>query len=83
MCGLKTARLLMIALPFLCAAAQSRPGAQRAESRSAQNSKVHDKNWFRDQVRKRYGTSAVPQKSDPAAGDKKTAPKSNQQTAGK
>jgi len=79
MSGFKTARLLMIAFPLICAGAQNRPAASRA----AQSPKVHDKNWFKDQVRKRYGTSAIPQKPDPSTGNKKPAPKLNQQTAGK
>jgi hypothetical protein len=75
MAWVKTIRLLIFLTPLLCGASgQTRPATPRSNSGAApQNSKVHDRNWLKQQVRRRYGTSAVPEKSDPQPGDKKPA----------
>jgi len=84
MVWVKTVRVLIFVVPLVTgslssAAGQSRPGPAR--SNDAQNSKAHDRNWLKAQVRRRYGTSALPDKSTsqtaekkPAGGDKPNQP---------
>jgi hypothetical protein len=62
-------------------AGQSHPAPGHANGATAQNSKVHDRNWLKSQVKRRYGTSALPDKSasqtaekKPATGDKPNQP---------
>jgi hypothetical protein len=73
---IKTVRIFILVTPLLCGApAQSRPGTTRPNSATPPNSKVHDKAWLKAQVRRRYGTSAVPEKKQPSQSAKPTAPK--------
>jgi hypothetical protein len=75
---IKTLRLVILLTPLLCGAqAQNRPGSAHPATPTPQNSKVRDKNWVKSQVRRRYGTSALPEKSSPNMADKKMQPDSN------
>ena len=85
MAWVKTVRLLIFVVPLVAGGSssggQSRPAPARSNGATAQNSKVHDRNWLKAQVRRRYGTSALPDKSTsqtaekkPAGGDKPNQP---------
>jgi hypothetical protein len=60
--------LLVLFVPLVALGGQARSGGNRGGSPSP--SKVRDKDWLKSQIRKRYGTGAMPEKSDP----KQTAP---------
>jgi hypothetical protein len=82
----KTVRLIIFVLPLTVgvlasSAGQSHPAPGHPSPPTAQNSKVHDRNWLKSQVKRRYGTSALPDKSasqtaekKPATGDKPNQP---------
>ena len=73
---IKAVRILILVTPLLCGApGQSRPATARPNTAAPQNSKVRDKNWLKSQVRRRYGTSAVPEKTQPSQNAKQTPPK--------
>ncbi len=73
---IKTVRLVILVTPLLGGApGQSRPATARPNTAAPQNSKVRDKSWLKSQVRRRYGTSAVPEKTQPSQNAKQTLPK--------
>jgi hypothetical protein len=75
MLWIKTVGLIAFSSPLLLSASgQSRPAALRPDAHRAQNSTVHDRNWLKSQVRRRYGSSAVPEKAAPPSAEKKSAP---------
>jgi hypothetical protein len=82
---IKSVRFLFFVTPLLCGApGQPRPVPAHPNTATPQNSKAHDKNWLKSQVRRRYGTSALPEKADPNPSDKKTEPGKNaKQTSAK
>ncbi len=64
----------MLAVPLLSGApVRNRPGGPRSNSVQTQNPKVHDANWLKAQLRRRYGTNAVPGKSTALNPAKKTS----------
>ncbi len=65
----RTIRLLVVCVPLAALGGQARSGGNRVGG-SQSPSKVRDKDWLKSQIRKRYGTGAIPEKSDP----KQTAP---------
>jgi len=72
---IKTARLLVLLAPLAFGASpQGRPAPAHPNIPPAQNSKTHDAKWLKGQLRRRYGTGAIPEKSDPAAPEKKPGP---------
>ncbi len=69
---IKTVRLLVLLGPLAFgASSQGRPGPAHPNTPPAQNSKTHDAKWLKGQLRRRYGTGAIPEKSDPATPGKK------------
>jgi hypothetical protein len=81
-------RLLIIVVVSLLAqaglaqAGQARGGAARtplhASEVQADRAKVHDREWLKSQVRRRYGTAAIPSKTTPKPSsdpNEKPAPK--------
>ncbi len=73
MAWFKTLPALLVIAPVLCGAGgQSHAGP--AANRVPQTAKVRDRNWLKSQMRRRYGTSALPEKTYPAPGDKKNPP---------
>jgi hypothetical protein len=86
MAWVRTFRIVLVFLPLLVGASipasgQSRSGSARSNPSSPQSSKLHDRNWLKTQVRRRYGTAALPDKTTsqtnekrPASGDKSNQP---------
>jgi trimethylamine:corrinoid methyltransferase-like protein len=74
MVWIKTVRLVVFATPLLFGASgQNRPAAPRSGTPQTQDPKVHDANWLKAQLRRRYGTGAIPGKSTSANPAKKTS----------
>jgi hypothetical protein len=69
-----TIRLLLVLLALIVASGQARSGPTRPGGRASEDppgdSKTHDREWLKSQLRRRYGTSSTPDKDK----GKKTPP---------
>jgi hypothetical protein len=78
-----SSRLLIIAVvPLLANVGQARGVSARtplhASGAQADRAKAHDREWLKSQVRRRYGTAAIPSKTTPKPSsdpNEKPAPK--------